>query len=108
MKDLVKLGHQLVRDLPDGNKNFFSLESAMGELIFALRMKNDLTQSDLARKAEVGLKTIIRVEGGSLPVSSSTYTKILRALNADIRDLVTTLSESKVQASQNKKNFIRA
>lgn len=110
MTDLVKLGHELVQDLPDGKRNFFSMESMMGEIVFGFRMQAGLTQEKLAKKAGVGLKTIHRVEGGSLSVSTDTYNKIFRALNVGKKQLIRAISETNDVKSylKNKKKLIEA
>lgn len=78
--DLVKLGNELVNDIPELKPTFFGLSSTLGTLTFAARMDKKITQKELAELANVGVKTIHRIEGGSGGVTDTTYQKVFAAL----------------------------
>ncbi|MFJ5625689.1 helix-turn-helix domain-containing protein [Peribacillus loiseleuriae] len=51
-----------------------------GELIYSRRLALNLTQSELAEKAKVDLKTITTAEGGTEELGIHTYKKIFDVL----------------------------
>lgn len=92
--DLVKLGHDLVKDIPELNNTFFSLSASFGKLVFATRMERKLTQSQLADLANEGVKTIHRIEGGSGGITDTTYEKVFHALKITNEDLEEVLKKT--------------
>jgi len=89
MKDLLKLGNELVEEIPALQPVFNGVGPALGELIFASRVEKGLTQAKLADLAGVSQKTVHRAEGGGGGVTDHTYDKIFSALdisNDDIGD----------------------
>ncbi|MEK5149098.1 MULTISPECIES: helix-turn-helix transcriptional regulator [unclassified Psychrobacillus] len=72
---------ELLKTHPELHELFLSTAAIYGNIIFAKRMELDHTQSELAKLANVSLKTIARAEGGSYNLSTDTYDKIFRALN---------------------------
>lgn len=85
--DLVKLGYQLVEEIPELHETFFSSSAILGKLVFATRVEQKLTQAQLAKLAGVGQKTIHRIEGGSGGVTDKTYDKVFNALRITQDDL---------------------
>lgn len=65
MADLVKLTNDLIKKSPQLDVDAFWYSALMGKIVFAYRMRAGLTQSELADLANVGVKTIYRIEGGS-------------------------------------------
>lgn len=80
MADLINLGNEIINDIPELKPTFFSIPSVMGELTFAARMDKKITQKELAELANVGVKTIHRIEGGSGGITDTTYQKVFTAL----------------------------
>lgn len=84
--DLVNLGNELVNDIPE-LKETFGIHSVLGELTFAARMDKKITQKDLAELANVGVKTVHRIEGGSGGITDTTYQKVFAALEISNDDI---------------------
>lgn len=63
-----------------------NLEQA--EQIFDLRTELGWSQTELARRAGVDVKTINRLEGGRTTPNLITLRKIARALGVPVRDLI--------------------
>lgn len=87
MADLVNLSRELINDIPELKPIFFSVSAVLGELTFAARMEKKVTQRELAKLANVGVKTIHRVEGGSGGVTDTTYQKVFAALEISNEDI---------------------
>lgn len=68
------------RQNPIGAKYLDSLSSGFGKEIFQMRMRNRLTQSELAKISSTTQKTISRIEAGDPGVKIGTYEKVLNAL----------------------------
>lgn len=79
MKDFNELYEELMskeqRSLIDAQLGFIA------DMTFSLRMKQGLTQQQLADKAGVIIEDIHRMEGGSIRVSDVISSKVLGALN---------------------------
>lgn len=87
MADLINLGNEIINDIPELEPTFFSLPSVLGELTFTARMDKKITQKELAEIANVGVKTIHRIEGGSGGITDTTYQKVFTALGVSDEDL---------------------
>ncbi len=91
MSDMKKLCNSinncLVRE--DSRTN----ELHMGEIVYILRVKSQLTQEDLAQKANVCAQTVKRLEGGKGKVSDITCRAIFQALGVNITLLTKLLDE---------------
>ena len=59
----------------------------LGQRIQALRSKRDMTQEDLARKAELSRGYVARLETGRHDPSATTLARIAKALRIPIEDL---------------------
>ncbi|WP_201715810.1 helix-turn-helix domain-containing protein [Rossellomorea arthrocnemi] len=68
-------------------------ELHMGEIVYLLRVKSQLTQEELAVKANVCTQTIKRLEGGRERVSDITCRVIFEALGVNIIRLTKLLDE---------------
>lgn len=68
-------------------------ERNMGEIVSLLRVKSQLTQEELAQKANVSTQTIKRLEGGKEKVSDVTCREIVEALGVNISRLTKLLDE---------------
>ena len=61
----------------------------ISENIKRLRTKLDLTQDDLAKKADIKYTTLMKVEGGTVNKPSvQTMAKIAKGLGVSIEDLI--------------------
>lgn len=89
MADLVNLGNELINDIPELKPTFFGIPSVLGELTFAARMEKKITQKELAKLANVGVKTIHRIEGGSGGITDKTYDKVFATLGLSHEDIAT-------------------
>ena len=64
----------------------FDNKTYIGKKIKEYRVKNRLTQAELAEKIDIGTKQISRLEVGDFYPSLSTFLKIVQILNVDIKD----------------------
>lgn len=81
MKDFNELDEELKSEMPE-LKSIISIQSEfIADIVFSLRVKQGLTQQQLADKAGVIIQDIHRIEGGSFKVADSIYSKALAALN---------------------------
>jgi ribosome-binding protein aMBF1 (putative translation factor) len=78
MADLVKLIRELL-----GPPTFLDI---VGSIVFSQRMRQGLQQDELAEKANVDIKTIHRLEGGS-SVETKELEKVLLALRLSLKDI---------------------
>lgn len=60
----------------------------LGENIARFRNEKGLSQDKLALDAEIGPRTVSRIEVGKVDVKFSTLLKIAKALNVSMKDLV--------------------
>lgn len=86
---LLKEGH------PDLKESLEGLSRVYAKIIFARRLQCGYSQQELANKADVGLKTISRSEGGFDNLSTETYDKIFRALDMSVRDVAEAMIQLK-------------
>lgn len=86
---LLKEGH------PDLKGSLEGLSPVYAKIIFSRRMECGYSQQELASKANTGLKTISRAEGGFDNLSTETYDKIFRALNLRVRDVAEAMIQLK-------------
>jgi DNA-binding XRE family transcriptional regulator len=91
MNDIKKLCNSINTCL--SKKNSSTHELHMGEIVYLLRVKSQLTQEDLAQKANVSTQTIKRLERGKEKVSDITCRVILEALGVNVPRLTTLLDE---------------
>ena len=69
------------------NNELECLQRRLGSLIILNREKQGLTQSELAERSKISVRTIIKIEsGGGNPTLEVLY-PLVRALNIDPRDL---------------------
>lgn len=85
--DLVQMGYQTAKDIPELQYTLFNIPSSLGRLTFAARMEKKLTQNQLAELANVSPKTIHRIEGGRGGVTDKTYEKVLSVLGVNNDDI---------------------
>ncbi|MCJ7842308.1 helix-turn-helix transcriptional regulator [Lederbergia sp. NSJ-179] len=78
---MLKEGHSDLKASLEG------LAPVYAKIIFARRMEFGYSQQELAKKANTGLKTISRAEGGFDNLSTETYDKIFHALDLKVRDV---------------------
>lgn len=60
----------------------------IGKKIKEYRIKNGMTQAELAEKVDIGTKQISRIEVAEFYPSLSTFLKIVEVLNIDLKDFV--------------------
>jgi transcriptional regulator with XRE-family HTH domain len=65
-----------------------SAQQALGRRIRDARLYADLTQEELAHRAEIDRSTIQRIEGGQNDAKFSHLLRVARALNVPARDLL--------------------
>lgn len=66
-----------------------TLDGGFGERLRVLRLRQALSQKDLARKARVEESTIVYLEADARQPRVSTIRKLARALGAQVTDLTT-------------------
>lgn len=87
-KDLLDMTTSLLKEgHPDLKESLEGLSPIYAKIIFARRMQYGYTQEELANKANIGLKTISRAEGGVDNLSTVTYDKIFRSLDLSVKDI---------------------
>lgn len=91
MNDMVKLCNSINTCLVSEDSPTDKLH--MGEIVYLLRVKSQLTQEELAQKAKVSAQTIKRLEGGKGKVSDITCRGIFEALGVNIILLTQLLEE---------------
>ncbi len=72
------------------------------------RLKNGLTQAELAEKIDIGTKQISRIEVAEFYPSLSTFLKIAEALNIDFSDFITQHPQNENKTRQKLINIIYA
>lgn len=97
---LLKKGH------PDLRKSLEGLSPVYAKIIFFRRVQYGYSQQELADKADVGLKTISRAEGGFDNLSTETYDKIFRALDLSVRDVAEAMIQLKASDDELAATFI--
>ncbi|MFE6785216.1 helix-turn-helix domain-containing protein [Streptomyces sp. NPDC057680] len=65
-----------------------SAQQALGRRVRDARMYADLTQEELAQRAEIDRSTIQRIEGGQNDAKFSHLLRVARVLNVPTRDLL--------------------
>ncbi|WP_061809296.1 helix-turn-helix transcriptional regulator [Rossellomorea vietnamensis] len=91
MNDMKKLCNSINSCFTNENSSLD--ERNMGEIVSLLRVKSQLTQEELAQKANVSTQTIKRLEGGKEKVSDITCREIIEALGVNISRLTKLLDE---------------
>lgn len=84
MTNLIDLGQQLNDDNSVPN-----ISEIFAEVIFAARVRQGLTQTQLSNLAGVSTKTIHRIEGGSGGITDTTYQKVFNVLDVNFNEVVT-------------------
>jgi transcriptional regulator with XRE-family HTH domain len=65
------------------------LAKQIGTRIYQIREETKMLQVDLAHAAQLTVRTVGRIERGEVDVRLSTLYKIAKALNVEIKDLLT-------------------
>lgn len=86
MRDLNKLGDELIERMPQLKPTSQGMSEVYADIIFYYRVRNRLTQKQLADKAEVYLETIRRIEGGSGGITDQTYEKVFKVLDIKLQE----------------------
>ena|SRR5690625_3168659 len=92
---MLKEGHSDLKESLEGFSPVYA------KIIFARRMEYGYSQQELATKANTGLKTISRAEGGFDNLSTETYDNIFQALDLGVRDV----AEAMIQLQSGKDEF---
>jgi transcriptional regulator with XRE-family HTH domain len=102
MRDFNELDQELISRMPNitPTTDEKTMSEGFADIVFSYRVRNGLTQQQLADEAVVGVKTIHRIEGGSGGVKIDTVEKVLRALNIDWEEAVAFLAERKKKAQK--------
>lgn len=95
MKNFDELDEELVNLMPNLIPTTDTISESFADIIFSYRIRLGLTQQKLADEANVGVKTIHRIEGGSGGVTDTTYEKVLRALDISWEDAIAYFEEKK-------------
>ncbi|MEI2663123.1 helix-turn-helix transcriptional regulator [Rossellomorea sp. LJF3] len=91
MNDMKKFCNSINSCFANGNSPM--VKRNMGEIVSLLRIKSQLTQEELAKRANVSTQTIKRLEGGKEKVSDITCREIIEALGVNISRLTKILDE---------------
>ncbi|MCA1058833.1 helix-turn-helix domain-containing protein [Rossellomorea aquimaris] len=91
MNDMKRLCNSINTCLSKKDSSIDELQ--MGEIVNLLRVKSQLTQEELAQKANVCTQTIKRLERGKEKVSDVTCRVIIEALGVNIKRLTRLLDE---------------
>ncbi|MBW3114639.1 MULTISPECIES: helix-turn-helix transcriptional regulator [Bacillaceae] len=91
MNDMKKLCNSINACLTKKDSTINELQ--MGEIVYLFRVKSQLTQEELASKANVCTQTIKRLEGCRERVSDVTCRGIFEALGVHITRLTNLLDE---------------
>ena len=100
MADLVKFSAELVSKSPQLDFDTFGFSATLGKIVFAYRIREGLTQAQLADLAGLGPKTIHRIEGGSNNITSKTYGKVFNVLKITLNELAEAFTELKVDTEK--------
>ena len=95
MKDFDELNVELESAMPDLANNTDTMAESFSDIAFSYRVRQGLTQQQLADKAEVDVNTIHRIEGDSGSITDITYKKVFKALDLNWKDAVSFISEKK-------------
>jgi len=95
MKDFDQLNIELESAMPALADNTDTMAESFSDIVFSYRVRQGLTQQQLANKAEVAVKTIHRIEGGSGGITDTTYEKVFKALDLNWQDVISFVSEKK-------------
>lgn len=89
MRDYKELQKELLKD-PDFKKAYDALEPefALAEQIIQKRLDLGLSQSDLAKKMGTKQSAIARLESGSYNPSMAFLQKTVKALNANLKIVI--------------------
>lgn len=93
MKNFNELDAELVSKMPNLKPTVDTMSQGFADIVFSYRVRNGLTQQQLAKKAKVGVKTIHRIEGGSGGITDTTYEKVLGALNVNWQEAIKFLGD---------------
>lgn len=92
MKDLLNLD-PTIEEMPDVKDTFYGMGAVFGKVIFSHRVSKGYTQQELAKRANVGVKTIHRAEGGTSNIGIETYESIFKALDIAPEEYIEELSK---------------
>lgn len=81
MKDLIQFNEQLENEIPELKPTQIGFSKAFSRLVFGTRINKGWTQAELAAKANIGVKTVHRIEGGSGGITDNTYEKVFAVLD---------------------------
>lgn len=87
MSDFDKLKAK-ARKIPKVKEHLDSFSTQLGRQIFNLRLKNNMTQGELASRAGATQATISRVEAGDPGIKGETYDRILAVLKVSKVELL--------------------
>jgi transcriptional regulator with XRE-family HTH domain len=100
MRDFNELDQELISRMPNITPTTDTMSEGFADIVFSYRIRSGLTQQQLADGADVAVKTIHRIEGGSGGVKIETYEKVLRTLNIDWEEALRFLAERKKKAQR--------
>lgn len=92
-KGFLRLAGHEVREVNDEGEELYSVaevfpESHPGTILRGLRVREDLTQKELAQKAKLKPHHISEMENGKRPMGKEVAMRLAEALNADYRVLM--------------------
>ncbi|TDQ39259.1 helix-turn-helix transcriptional regulator [Aureibacillus halotolerans] len=87
MTDVFKLKQNLEEKYPSLKPSGNSMALVFGKLVFAKRIRENLSQVELAKRAGVGVKTIYRIEGGNDGITTKIYDKVFLVLGINFEDV---------------------
>ena len=101
MTDFEKLKAR-ARKIPEVKAYLDSFSTQVGRQIFNARLKNNMSQGDLATRAGVTQATISRVEAGDPGIKGVTYNKIVSVLEIPRVELLPEEEEPEHAENENK------
>lgn len=84
--DLVKLGKELMEKYPEIKFQKEKNSDVLASIVFAKRIQQKLSQSQLAERLNVEEKIIHKLEGGSTFLGDAFYEKVFAALGLNYED----------------------
>lgn len=101
MKTFRQLQQEMIDKHPSLEPTSEGMSKGFADIVFSYRIRQKLTQQQLADKSDVGVKTIHRIEGGSGGVTINTLEKVLGALGIYYQDALDYLNEQQKKKAQN-------
>lgn len=97
MQDFKELEDGLMRELPQHGINTDTRAEVFADIVFSTRVGGGHTQQQLADMANVSVKTVHRIEGGSGGIVDAELKKVLAALGVEWEEAHTYLVKGEAE-----------